>query len=56
MSDKPFWKQDAPKDAKSRNMSREQVKSAKAKARASGRTWPNMVDSVAAMRSGKKGK
>jgi len=56
MAQKPFWEKDAPKDAKSRNMSRKQVKEAKARARAAGRPWPNLVDNVTAMRSGKKGK
>ena len=56
MSQKPFWEKDAPKDAKDRNMSRQQVKAAKARARSAGRPWPNLVDNVTAMRSGKKGK
>lgn len=54
MAKKPFWEKDAPSDAKGRNMSREQVRSAKARARAAGRPWPNLVDNVTAMRSGKK--
>jgi len=53
---KPFWEKDAPADAKKRNMSRQQVKSAKARARAAGRPWPNLVDNVTALRAGKKGK
>jgi hypothetical protein len=53
---KPFWEKDAPKDAKSRNMSRNQVKAAKARARAAGRPYPNLVDNVTALRAGKKGK
>lgn len=56
MAQKPFWEKDAPEEAKSRNMSRKQVKEAKARARASGRPWPNLVDNVTALRSGKKGK
>ena len=52
---KPFWEKDAPEDAKQRNMSRQQVKSAKAKARAAGRPYPNLVDNVTAMRTKKKG-
>lgn len=52
---KPFWEKDAPTDAKKRNMSRHQVKVAKAKARAAGRSYPNLVDNVAASRIGKKG-
>lgn len=56
MAEKPFWEKDAPKDAKGRNMSRQQVREAKARARAAGRPWPNLVDSVTAMRVGKKDK
>lgn len=52
---KPFWEKDAPADAKKRNLSRQQVKTAKAKARAAGRPYPNLVDNVAALRAGKKG-
>lgn len=53
---KDFWEKDAPKEAKSRNMSRQQVREAKARARAAGRPYPNLVDNVTAMRTGKKGK
>lgn len=56
MTEKPFWEKDAPKDAKERNMSRQQVRQAKARARSAGRPWPNLVDNVTAMRTGKKGK
>ena len=56
MAEKPFWKKDAPDDAKSRNMSRQQVRDAKARARSTGRPWPNLVDNVTAMRAGKKDK
>ena len=52
---KPFWEKDAPDDAKKRNLSRQQVKSAKAKARSAGRPYPNLVDNVTALRAGKKG-
>ena len=54
MSDKPFWEKEAPKDAKVKHLSRKQVQSAKAKARAAGRPYPNLVDNAAAARS--KGK
>jgi len=57
MAKKPFWDKEAPKDAKSKQLNREGVKMAKAKARAAGRPWPNLVDNVAAARAGKtKGK
>jgi hypothetical protein len=52
--DKPFWEKKAPKDAEERHLNRKQIQSAKAKARAAGRPWPNLVDNVAAARS--KGK
>jgi hypothetical protein len=54
MADKPFWEKDAPKDAKSKNLSRKQIQSAKASARAAGRPYPNLVDNVAAARTGKR--
>jgi hypothetical protein len=53
MAEKPFWEKDAPKDAKSKHLNRQQVKMAKAKARAAGRPYPNAVDNVAAARAGK---
>jgi len=49
---KPFWEKDAPKDAKSKALSSKGVKIAKAKARAAGRPYPNLVDNVAAARAG----
>lgn len=54
MADKPFWEQDAPKDAKVKHLNRKQVQAAKAKARAAGRPWPNAVDNIAVARSAKK--
>jgi hypothetical protein len=52
--DKPFWEKDAPKDARVKHLDRKQMQSAKAKARAAGRPYPNLVDNAAAARS--KGK
>jgi len=49
---KPFWEKDAPKDAKKRALSAKGVKMAKAKARAAGRPYPNLVDNAAAARAG----
>lgn len=49
---KPFWEKDAPKDAKHKALSVKGVKMAKAKARAAGRPYPNLIDNVAAARSG----
>jgi hypothetical protein len=54
MADKPFWEKEAPKDAKVKHLSRKQVQSAKAKARAAGRPYPNLVDNAAAARAGKR--
>jgi hypothetical protein len=54
MADKPFWEKDAPKDAKVKHLSKKQVQSAKARARAAGRPYPNLVDNAAVARS--KGK
>lgn len=49
---KPFWEKDAPKDAKKKALSVKGVKMAKARARAAGRPYPNLVDNVAAARAG----
>ena len=54
MVDKPFWEQKAQKDAKVKHLDRKQMQSAKARARAAGRPYPNLVDNAAASRS--KGK
>ena len=51
---KPFWETDAPKDAKTKHLNRKQIQSAKAKARAAGRPYPNAVDNAAASRAGKR--
>ena len=54
---KPFWEKDAPKDVKHKALSAKGVKMAKARARAAGRPYPNLVDNVAAARAGRaKGK
>ena len=52
--DVAFWEKDAPKDAKEKHLNRKQIQSAKARARAAGRTYPNLVDNAAIAR--KKGK
>jgi hypothetical protein len=54
MADKPFWEQKAPKDATKKHLSRKQIQSAKASARAAGRPYPNLVDNAAAARAGKR--
>jgi hypothetical protein len=52
--EKPFWEKDAPQDAKVKHLDRKEKQSAKARARAAGRPYPNLVDNAAAARS-KKG-
>jgi len=52
--DKPFWEKDAPKDAKVKHLDRQQKQSAKARARAAGRPYPNLVDNAAATRAAKR--
>jgi len=51
MANKPFWEKDAPKDAKQKHLNRKQIESAKAKARAAGRPYPNLVDNASVARS-----
>lgn len=53
MATKPFWEKENPE--KSKPLDKKQLMSAKARARAAGRPYPNLVDNVAAARS-KKGK
>lgn len=54
MADKPFWEKKAPEDAIKKHLSRKQIQTAKARARAAGRPYPNLVDNAAVARS--KGK
>jgi hypothetical protein len=49
---KPFWEKEAPKGLKKKALSDKGVKLAKAKARAAGRPYPNLVDNAAAARAG----
>ena len=52
---KPVWEKKRPKDlGKPKSLSVKQKKSAKARAKAAGRPFPNLVDNLAAAR--KKGK
>jgi hypothetical protein len=50
MSEKPFWETKLPKDHHEKHLSKKQKESAKARARASGRPWPNLVDNAAVSR------
>lgn len=54
MADKPFWEKSAPKGAEKKHLDKREIQSAKARARAAGRPYPNLVDNVAVARS--KGK
>ena len=54
MSDKLFWETKLPKDHHTSHLTHKQQQSAKARARAAGRPWPNAVDNIAAARRGKK--
>jgi hypothetical protein len=45
-----FWRKEAPKDVKSKKLAPKQKKSAKARAKAAGRPYPNLVDNAAASR------
>ena len=49
-----FWKKDAPKDAKPTTLSPKQKTAAKARAKAAGRPYPNLVDNAAVARKGGK--
>lgn len=48
-----FWRKDAPKDTKPTTLTPKQKASAKARAKAAGRPYPNLVDSVAVLRKSK---
>mgnify|MGYP006269066851 CR=1 FL=1 len=47
---KPFWETEIPEDVKHKHLDRKGVQLAKARARAAGRPYPNLVDNVAAAR------
>lgn len=49
---KKFWEKMPPSGHKEKHLSTKGVKVAKAKARASGRPYPNLVDNVIAARLG----
>lgn len=51
---KAFWETKLPEDHHEKHLSNKQKQAAKAKARAAGRPYPNLVDNAAAAR--KKGK
>jgi hypothetical protein len=48
-----FWDTKAPKGIEHKHLSKKQEQGAKARARAAGRPYPNLVDNAAASRSKK---
>ena len=50
MTDKPIWEKHLPKDHHTKHLTHKQQQSAKARARAAGRAYPNAVDNIAAAR------
>ena len=49
---KPFWDKPAPAGLKKKALNKKGVQLAKARARAAGRPYPNLVDNAAAARAG----
>jgi hypothetical protein len=47
---KEFWEKDLPKGHKEKHLSNKQTQQAKARARAAGRPYPNLVDNAAVAR------
>lgn len=47
-----FWKKPAPKGEKPTTLTPDQKAQAKARAKAAGRPYPNLVDSTAVLRTG----
>ncbi len=52
--DKPVWEKKDPTPGKTSKLSKSQKASAKARAKAAGRPYPNLVDNMAAARKKKK--
>jgi len=50
MTDKPIWEKHLPKDHHTKHLTHKQQQSAKARARAADRPYPNAVDNIAAAR------
>ena len=48
MDEKPFWERELPKDHAEKHLTKKKEQLAKAKARAAGRPYPNLVDNAAA--------
>lgn len=47
---KPFWDKEKPKGHKTKHLSDKQMNTAKARAKAAGRPYPNLVDNAAVAR------
>ena len=57
MSKQKFWERELPEGHKEKHLTHKQVQRAKARARVSGRPYPNLIDNAAVARSAKgKGK
>jgi hypothetical protein len=54
--EKAFWDKKLPEDHHTKHLNHKQKQAAKARARASGRPYPNLIDNAAVARSKKKGK
>jgi len=54
LMEKPFWDKKLPKGHEHKHLDKKQVQSAKARARAAGRPYPNLIDNAAASRAGHK--
>lgn len=52
--EKPVWDKKNPKEGESSKLSKKQKSSAKAKAKAAGRPYPNLVDNMNAAKKKKK--
>lgn len=53
LMEKPFWDKKLPKDHEVKHLAKKQMQSAKARARAAGRPYPNLVDNAAVAKKGK---
>ena len=54
--EKPVWDKKDPTPGKSKKLTKSQKSSARAKAKAAGRPYPNLVDNMAAAKAKKKKK
>lgn len=51
---KPFWDKEKPKGRKTKHLSDKQIGTAKARTKAAGRPYPNLVDNAAVARMKKR--